>query len=52
MSYSSERELEGALTTPLRFNKVELNDLIKDLNLSKETSDFIAFWLNEKKSSL
>ena len=51
MFYSSERELEGAVTTQLRFNQGEVNDLIKILNHSKETSEIIAFWLNEKKSS-
>ena len=38
MPGSIESELEGAVPTPLRFNQAELNDLLKDLNLSKDTS--------------
>ena len=48
MSYSSESELAGAVTTSLLFNQVELYDLIRDLNLSKEIFEVIASWLNEK----
>ena len=48
LSYSSESELEGAVATPLRFNQDELYDLIKDLNLSKETYEVIATWLKKK----
>ena len=45
---SSESEFQGAVATPLRFNQFELNDLVRDLNLSKETSEVLAFKLNEK----
>ena len=52
ISYSNESQLEGAVATPLRFNQAELYDLIRDLNLSKETSEVIASWLNEKHLQL
>ena len=42
MSCSSESELVGAVATLLRFNQAELYDLIRDLNLSKETCEVIA----------
>ena len=45
---SSEREFEHEVTISLRFNEYELNDQIKDLNLSKETSKVLASKLNEK----
>ena len=48
MTCSSESEFQGAVATPLRFNQFELNDLVKDLNLSKETSEILASRLNEK----
>ena len=47
-SCSNEREFEGAVATPLQFNQVELNGLIGDLNLSKDTSEDLASQLNEK----
>ena len=47
-SCSNKREFEGALATPLQFNQVELNGLIGDLNLSKDTSEDLASQLNEK----
>ena len=42
MSYSSGSELAGAVATLLLFNQVELYDLIRDLNLSKEIFEVIA----------
>ena len=48
MSCSSESELEGAVATLLQFNQAELYDLNGDLNLLKEASKVITFWLNEK----
>ena len=45
---SSESEFQGAVATPLRFNRFELNDLVRELNLSKETSEVLASRLNEK----
>ena len=48
MSCSSKSKLEGSVATPLRLNQAELYDLIRDLNLSKETSEIIASWLNKK----
>ena len=48
MPYSSRSELQGAVATPLRFNQAELYDLIRDFNLSREISEVIASWLNEK----
>ena len=45
---SSESELEGAATTSLRSSQAKLYDLIRDLSLLKETSEVIAFLLNEK----
>ena len=48
MTCSSESEFQGAVATPLRFNQFELNDLVRDLNLSKETSEILASRLNEK----
>ena len=49
VSCSSGSEFEGAVVTPQPFNQFELNDLIRDLNLSKETSEVLASRLNEKK---
>ena len=48
MTCSSESEFQGAVATPLRFNQFELNDLVRDLNLLKETSEILASRLNEK----
>ena len=48
MTCSSESEFQGAVATPLRFNQFELNDLVRDLNLSKETLEILASRLNEK----
>ena len=45
---SSKSEFQGAAATPLQFNQFELNDLVRDLNLSKETSEVLASRLNEK----
>ena len=45
---SSESEFHGAVATPLQFNQFELNDLVRDLNLLKETSEVLASRLNEK----
>ena len=45
---SSESEFQGAVATPLRFNQFELNNLVRDLNLSKKTSEVLASRLNEK----
>ena len=48
MCYSSKNELEGTVATPLQFFQAKLYDIIRDINLSKETTEVIAFWLNEK----
>ena len=45
---SSGSEFEGTTATQQRFNQEELNDLIRDLNLSKEASEVLASRLNEK----
>ena len=48
MSCSSESELDGVVATPLQFNQAELYDLIRNLNISKKTTEVLAFRLNEK----
>ena len=48
MSCSSEIEFVGAVATPLCYIKAEMNDLIRDFDLSKETSKVIASQLKEK----
>lgn len=41
-------DFEEDSATPQRFNQEELNDLIRDLNLSKESSELLASRLKEK----
>ena len=43
-----EFEERGSTTRPHCFNQVKLNDLVRDLNLSKEASELLALRLNEK----
>ena len=45
---NSENEHEGCTTTPQLFSQDELNDLVRDLNLSKQASELLAFRLKEK----
>ncbi|KAI6650637.1 hypothetical protein LOD99_7687 [Oopsacas minuta] len=44
----SESEVEVSSSLSGQFNQEELNDLIRDLNLSKECSEILASRLNEK----
>ncbi|CAH1102922.1 unnamed protein product [Psylliodes chrysocephalus] len=44
----NDSEFKADLTTHQRFNQQELNDLIRDLNLSQESAEFHAFRLKEK----
>ena len=44
---NNESEYEAFSTIPDQFNQEELNDLIRDLNLSKESSELLASRLNE-----
>ena len=46
---SSASEYEGASYTQEQFNQTQLNDLVRDLALSKELSEVLASRLNEKK---
>ncbi|KAK5649680.1 hypothetical protein RI129_000709 [Pyrocoelia pectoralis] len=48
MSSENDSDFEADLSSPQRFNQQELNDLIRDLNLSKESSELLASRLNEK----
>ncbi|CAH1104021.1 unnamed protein product [Psylliodes chrysocephalus] len=41
-SNSSESEYKGIQSTPQQFSQEELNDLIRDLGLSKQTSQLLA----------
>ena len=43
---SSTSEYEGASYTQEQFNQMELNDLVRDLALSKEQSEVLASRLN------
>ena len=47
-SEESEEEDVSNLKTPQKFNQMELNDLIRDLALSKECSELLASRLKEK----
>ena len=47
---SSASEYEGASYTQKQFNQMELNDLVRDLALSKEQSEVLASRLNEKNA--
>ena len=49
---SSASEYKGASYTQEQFNQLELNDVIRDLALSKELSEVLASRLNEKKKYL
>jgi hypothetical protein len=44
----NDSDFEADLGNPRRFNQAELNDLCRDLNLSKESSELLASRLNEK----
>ena len=44
----SDSDFAGPSSTAQNFNQDELNDLIRDLNLSKESSELLASRLNEK----
>ncbi|XP_073532722.1 uncharacterized protein [Phyllobates terribilis] len=48
ISSGSEPEYEGSFRTPTQFTQGELNDLIRDLNLSKSASELLASRLSEK----
>ena len=41
-------DYEGMLSVPQRFRQEELNDLVRDLNLSKAASELLALRLNDK----
>ncbi|GBO30561.1 hypothetical protein AVEN_188875-1, partial [Araneus ventricosus] len=43
-----ESDYEEMSPIPQHFNQDELNDLTRDLNLSKEDSELLAFMLNDK----
>jgi len=45
---SNFNEYEGNISTPQQFTQAELNNLVRDLNLSKRASERLAFRLNEK----
>ena len=45
---SSFSEYEENISTPQQFNQAELNDLVRDLNLSKQASEILASRLQEK----
>lgn len=47
-SNEGDRDYEKMSSIPQRFNQDELNDLIRDLNLSKEASELLASRLNDK----
>ena len=47
---SSASEYEGASYTQEQFNQMELNDLVRDLALSKELSEVLASCSNEKNA--
>ena len=44
----SDSDFAGPSSTAQKFNQPELNDLIRDLNLSKESSELLASRLKEK----
>ncbi|XP_044752720.1 uncharacterized protein LOC123312391 [Coccinella septempunctata] len=44
----NDSDFEADLATPQCFNQEELNDLIRDLNLSKESAELLASRLKEK----
>ena len=44
----SDEEFDSSCTVPQRFNQAELSDLLRDLNLSKESSEVIVSRLKEK----
>jgi len=46
----AENDFPPSLLSPQRFSQGELNDLARDLNLSKESSELLASRLKEKKS--
>jgi hypothetical protein len=45
---SSGSEYDGSFSIPQQFSQKELNDLIRELNLSKEASELLASRLKEK----
>ncbi|KAK4883549.1 hypothetical protein RN001_006868 [Aquatica leii] len=48
MESENDSDFEANLSSPQRFNQQKLNDLIRDLNLSNESSELLASRLNEK----
>ena len=50
-SGGSCRECEERSSSPKQFTQQELNDLIRDLNLSKQGSELLASRLKEKKTA-
>ncbi len=48
VEHDSDVNLHRSTTMPQCFNQTELNDLVRDLSLSKELSDMLASRLNEK----
>ena len=50
VKHDSEVDFEerGSTMRPQCFNQAELNDLVRDLSLSKEASELLASRLNEK----
>ncbi|KAI6651114.1 hypothetical protein LOD99_5465 [Oopsacas minuta] len=46
--YEYDVDFQGPSSEPSLFNQAELNDLIRDLNLSKESSELLASRLKEK----
>ena len=44
----SDEEFDSSCTVPQRFNQAELSDLLRDLNLSKESSEVLVSRLKEK----
>lgn len=44
----NDSDYDGKPTSPQRFTQSELNDLVRDLNLSKEASELLSSRLNDK----
>ena len=47
-SESEDSSTENKKAAPQPHNKLELNDLVRDLNLSKQAAEILASRLNEK----
>ncbi|QQP48572.1 Uncharacterized protein FKW44_008934, partial [Caligus rogercresseyi] len=43
-----DRDFEGTTSQPKQFNRGELNDLVRDLNLPKKSAELLASRLSEK----